>query len=517
MSRPLVIAILDGFGIASTYDGNVVAQAKMSNLEVITAAGVATELNASGAAVGLLDGEAGNSEAGHMNLGAGRVVEQQVRRITSDIQNGTFFKNEALHVAAKHAQENGGRLHLMGLLSTAESPHSNPEHLAALRKFCNEQHIAHVFLHFFTDGRDSSPTAGAKFVRDLSASLQPNERIVTVMGRSYAMDRKKDWKRIKLAYAALVNGEGRHEADAVQAVEDAYKDGETDEFIEPTIIGDDNKEGRINDGDAVIFFNFRPDRARELSKAFIEPNFEQKDEGAFTVHCFEKLCFVTLVDYGPSLSAARFCYPEIVVAETLPVVLSKFRQLYVAESEKFAHVTYFFNGGHPGAVAGEEQRRILSPDVVRYAEKPSMAASEITDVVIEAITKDTADVIVFNFANADMLGHTGNIEAAVQGIEEIDSCLGQIDSALSKTSGYLVVTADHGNVEKMLADDGTPMTKHTDSLVPFIVRAYGETVLPGTALKSGGALSDVAPTILKLLATPPSSLMTGKSLWADQS
>ncbi|MFA5954554.1 MAG: 2,3-bisphosphoglycerate-independent phosphoglycerate mutase [Patescibacteria group bacterium] len=512
-TSPLVLAILDGYGIASDNEGNAVARAKKPNIDAISLNGVTTALAASGAAVGLLDGEAGNSEAGHMNLGAGRIVEQQVRRISRDIQEGNFFNNAAFLKAAEHAKKGNGRVHLMGLLSTADSPHSNPEHLAALRRFCKEQSIQNVYLHLFTDGRDSSPTDGERLLKVLVDSLQPHEKVVTIIGRAYAMDRKKDWKQIKHAYNALVLGEGERASQALQGLRAAYKRGETDEFITPTIIDSDGngEEGRIQDGDAIIFFNFRPDRARELCKAFLETDFEQGNQDAFAVRTFHDLCFVTLVDYGPSLPGAIPAYSEIQVTETFPMLLSGLRQLYVGESEKFAHVTYFFNGGHPGQVAGETQERVLSPDVVRYAKRPLMAASAVTDVVVAALQKQQFDVIVVNFANPDMLGHTGDIAAAIVGIEEVDRCLGRINEALEARQGTLVITADHGNAECMLTTDGAILTKHTASPVPLIIRCYGKS-MQGKKLAEGGVLGDVAPTLLALLDIRQPAAMIGHSL-----
>ena len=502
--QPFVLIILDGWGIAPAGPGNAIALAHKPTYDALIQRYPATTLTASGDAVGLLPNEAGNSEAGHMNLGGGRVVKQQVRIISDAISDGSFFKNPVFTSLIHRATAGTGRIHLMGLLSSDQSPHSHPAHFAALRRLCSDAGVS-VFLHLFTDGRDSSPHAGADFLQALD--LYPSERVATICGRAYAMDRKNDWSRTSAAYDALVEGRGASADSAAAAIAAAYARGETDEFIMPTVV---NPDGCVQDGDGVIFFNFRPDRARQLTKAFVQPDFEERNRPAFVRRQLKNLAFVTLTDYGPELTNVSVGYPEITVAESLPFALQLLRQCYIGESEKFAHVTYFFNGGHVGSVAGEERIRIPSPDVLHYDAAPDMAAGEITDAILAAIATGKTEFIVANYANADMLGHTENIAAAVRGVECIDRCLGRIVSATLKKHGTVFITADHGNAEVMLTPDGQPYTEHTTSPVPFIVvneqlRASRQSLRPGI-------LADVAPTILELLRLPKPQGMTGTSL-----
>lgn len=509
---PLVLAILDGYGIARPSRGNAIRQADTPTMDALARQFPSTVLAAAGTDVGLPAGQAGNSEAGHLNIGGGRVVLQDSVRISRAITDGTFFKNPALLQAIQAAQSRRSKLHLMGLVSAEQSAHADPDHLLALLTLVRLKRVPRVFLHLFTDGRDANPTRGLSLVEKLERGLPPNVKIATIMGRSYAMDRKKDWKRTALAYHCLTHGEGLSSATALEAVRDAYERGQTDEFIFPTVIASMAKTGRIGPRDSVIFFNLRSDRARQLTKAFVQSSFNARNPGAFRRKvALPRLRFIAMTDFGPDLGPVPTAFPSIDVQDAFPIAVADRRQLYIAESEKFAHITYFFNGGFDHPIAGEERVGVPSPPVIRYDATPAMSAPAITDVALKSLLRGTKDVIVLNYANADMLGHTGDLIAAIRSVEALDRELGRLWKAVSARGGMFAVTADHGNAEQMIdPKTGDVHTEHTANPVPFIVASRRHA---RRRLRSG-RLADVAPTILQALGRTLPPLMTGQSLWS---
>lgn len=507
---PLVLVIFDGWGVAPPGPGNAIRLAKTPNMDALEQRCGSTILAAAGAAVGLPTKQEGNSEAGHMNIGAGRVVEQDSVRISKSISNGSFFKNAAFRAALHHVEKYRSQLHLMGLLTEQQSGHADPDHLLALLTMVRTYRLHPVFLHLFTDGRDSPPQAGIHLLRRLERLCRRSERVATVMGRFYAMDRKKMWSRTKQAYEAMVLGQGQQTRTAEHAVLEAYERGQTDEFIEPTIIGP-RDQGRISDNDSVIFFNLRSDRARQLTKAFVQKKFNALNPGAFRrSNLPANLLFVAMTDFGPDLGEIYTAFPSFDLYNALPVMLRGLRQLYIAESEKYAHVTFFFNGGYDKPVAGEDRRLVSSPNVESYDATPAMKARQLAAMVARDLKHRRHDVIVVNFANPDMLGHTGNLQAVIKGIEVVDKCVGEIQQAVRAAKGTLVITADHGNAEAMLAADGKSVdTEHTTNPVPFVIVS---TPPRRWRYRSDGRLADVAPTLLHLLGLPPPIAMTGKTL-----
>ena len=500
MKKPLVLMILDGFGIAPP-EGNAIAAAQKPNLDKIFAENPHTQIGASGMDVGLPDGQMGNSEVGHTNIGAGRVVFQDLPRITKSIADGDFFQNPAYLHAMDQCLQNDTSLHLMGLLSDG-GVHSHLDHLFALLRMAKEKGLTKVFIHAFLDGRDVSPTSGADFVaRTVEACREIGVgRIATVMGRYYAMDRDKRWDRVEQAYDAMVYGEGAtFNPVPVAAVKDSYAAGVTDEFVEPVVC---DSEGTISDNDSVIFFNFRPDRAREITRALVDPNFD-----GFTRQYFP-LTFVCNTEYDATMPNVEVAFPRTSVRNGLGEYLSQMgmTQLRIAETEKYAHVTFFFNGGSETVFPGEDRVLVASPKVATYDLQPEMSAQEVADKCVERIESGAYDVIILNFANCDMVGHTGVFDAAVKAVETVDTCVGQVVDATLKMGGIAMITADHGNAEQMTEPDGSPMTAHTTNPVPFILCGAG------TELRSGGRLADIAPTILDVmgLACPPE--MDGKTL-----
>jgi len=509
---PLVLVVFDGWGIAPVGPGNAIGLARTPVVSGLTADYPSTAIAASGSAVGLPPTQEGNSEAGHMNIGAGRVVEQDSIRISKSINNGSFFKNAAFSAALHHVAKYRSQLHLMGLLTLEQSGHADPDHLLALLTMARMKRVERVVLHLFTDGRDSPPHAAVGILRKLQSQLRPNECIGTVTGRYYAMDRKKNWPAIRRAYNAMVTGSGRKAVSAEQAILEAYDRGETDEFIQPTVIGRASAH-RIRQHDAVVYFNLRSDRARELTKVFVQKDFTVRNPNSFRPTRRPKnLLFVAMTDFGPDLGEVYTAYPSVDLYNTLPVVLRKYRQLYVAESEKYAHVTFFFNGGYDKPVAGEDRILVPSPDVQSYDATPGMSARQLTDIVVDDLRAGRHDVITVNFANTDMVGHTGNLKAAIKAVEAVDACVGRIRDAVAEREGTLVVTADHGNVEEMLSSDGKSVdTEHTTNPVPLIIASP---LRHNFSLAPGGQLGDVAPTILDLLGLSKPVAMTGRSLIA---
>lgn len=507
---PLVLVIFDGWGVAPAGPGNAISQAKTPVMDELQRRFPATTLAAAGSAVGLPLRQAGNSEAGHMNIGAGRVVEQDSVRISQSINHGSFFKNAAFHAAIHHVAKHRSQLHLMGLLTAGQSAHADPDHLLALITLAREAKVRRIILHLFTDGRDSPPHAAIHLLRALNSMLRREETVATIVGRFYAMDRKKVWTRTKRTYEALTLGKGRRTDDAEAAILEAYERGESDEFIAPTAIGD-RREHRIRQNDSVIYFNLRSDRARQLTKVFVQQHFSQLNRGSFERTRLPKnLLFVAMTDFGPDLGQIYTAFPSVDLYNTLPVVLRNRRQVYVAESEKYAHVTYFLNGGFDRPVAGEDRMLIPSPDVTSYDTVPAMSAHEITDVVVSDLKQGQHEVIVLNFANPDMVGHTGNLAATVQAVEVVDQCVGRIREAVSARQGTLVITADHGNAEEMLLPGAMDVdTEHSINPVPFVIVTSSP---PPFRLAGGGRLADVAPTVLDLFGIQPPAVMTGRSL-----
>ena len=498
---PTTLIIMDGFGLRAEASGNAIRTAATPRLDQFFQDFAHTELSASGLDVGLPDGQMGNSEVGHTNIGAGRVVFQDLPRITKSIADGDFFQNPAYLHAMDQCLQNDTSLHLMGLLSDG-GVHSHLDHLFALLRMAKEKGLTKVFIHAFLDGRDVSPTSGADFVaRTVEACREIGVgRIATVMGRYYAMDRDKRWDRVEQAYDAMVYGEGAtFNPVPVAAVKDSYAAGVTDEFVEPVVC---DSEGTISDNDSVIFFNFRPDRARELTRALVDPNFD-----GFTRQYFP-LTFVCNTEYDATMPNVEVAFPRTSVRNGLGEYLSQMgmTQLRIAETEKYAHVTFFFNGGSETVFPGEDRVLVASPKVATYDLQPEMSAQEVADKCVERIESGAYDVIILNFANCDMVGHTGVFDAAVKAVETVDTCVGQVVDATLKMGGIAMITADHGNAEQMTEPDGSPMTAHTTNPVPFILCGAG------TELRSGGRLADIAPTILDVmgLACPPE--MDGKTL-----
>ena len=498
---PTTLIIMDGFGLTNGVVGNAIRAASTPRLDQFFQEYAHTTLRASGLDVGLPDGQMGNSEVGHTNIGAGRVVFQDLPRITKAIRDGSFFENPAYNHAMDACLEKGTALHLMGLLSDG-GVHSHLDHLFALLEMAKRKGLEKVYIHAFLDGRDVSPTSGADFVARTVEECRSIGvgKIATVMGRYYAMDRDKRWDRVEMAYDAMVYGEGStFNPVPVAAVKDSYAAGVTDEFVEPVVC---DRDGTISDNDSVIFFNFRPDRAREITRSLVDPEFD-----GFTRQFFP-LTFVCNTEYDASMPNVEVAFPRVSVANGLGEYLSQMglTQLRIAETEKYAHVTFFFNGGTETVFPGEDRVLVPSPKVATYDLQPEMSAVEVTDKCVERIESGAYDVIILNFANCDMVGHTGVYEAAVKAVETVDTCVGRVVDATMKMGGIAMITADHGNAEQMEEPDGSPMTAHTTNPVPFILCGAG------TELRSDGRLADIAPTILDVmgLACPPE--MDGKTL-----
>ena len=497
---PTTLIIMDGFGLRHETEGNAVAAAATPRLEQFFQEFAHTELSASGLDVGLPAGQMGNSEVGHTNIGAGRVVFQDLPRISKAIDDGSFFENPAYVRAMDACREHNSSLHLIGLLSDG-GVHSHLEHLFALMKMARDRGLEKVYIHAFLDGRDVSPTSGADFVartvekcRELGVG-----KIATVMGRFYAMDRDKRWDRVEAAYDAMVYGEGAAiNPVPVAAVKNAYANGVTDEFVEPVICDPD---GTISDHDSVIFFNFRPDRAREIARAFVDPDFN-----GFTRQYFP-VTFVCTTEYDATMPNVEVAYPRLSVRNGLGEYLSSMglTQLRIAETEKYAHVTFFFNGGVETQFPGEDRVLVPSPKVATYDLQPEMSADEVADKCVERIESGAYDVIILNFANCDMVGHTGVFDAAVRAVETVDTCVGRVVDATMKMGGIAMITADHGNAEVMTQPDGSPMTAHTTNPVPFILCGAG------TELRKG-RLADIAPTILDVMGLAVPEEMDGQTL-----
>lgn len=514
---PVVLIIMDGFGSAPAgLRGNAVLMAKTPNLMSLWANYPHTELFAHGSHVGLPKRQPGNSEAGHMNLGAGRIVKQDAVYISEAIEDGTFFRNTAFLETAKHILKYGTTAHLMGMISTGKSAHSSMDHLYGLLEFCRRQQIPRVRLHLFTDGRDGPRFAAPAQIREIEERLKPNERIASISGRFYGMDRNKNWARTSLAYHCIVAGEGIAAPSAESALLMAYNRGETDEFVIPTVIVDQDHVpvGPVGDNDGVFFFNLRSDRARQMTKPFVQPDFEKINTGAFERRVIARnIRFAAMTEFGPDLPHIFTAYPARDIKNALPTVLQGQKQLYVAESEKFSHITYFFNGGRVELLENEERLKIPSISIPRYDMAPQMRTPEIADTVAQRLRDNGYHFIAANLANADMVAHTGNLTAAVEAVEVIDAALGKIWKAVEDEGGTLIVTADHGNVEEMIdTSTGAIMTEHSIYPVPFIIASRD---LKGFRELPRGVLADVAPTILERLGIRPPPEMTGRSLLSE--
>ncbi|MCL2111658.1 MAG: 2,3-bisphosphoglycerate-independent phosphoglycerate mutase [Clostridiales bacterium] len=510
--RPTMLMILDGWGYREERKGNAVALADTPVLDRLCAECPHTLIKTSGLAVGLPEGQMGNSEVGHLNIGAGRTVYQSLTRITKSIEDGDFFENPALSRAMAGARGVRGRsLHLMGLVSPG-GVHSHTDHLLALVRMAKREGVERVHIHAFLDGRDTPPRSADGYLAELEAGLADIGlgRVASVMGRYYAMDRDNRWERVQLAYDALTLGEGLRAGSSAEAVSAAYARGEDDEFVKPTVVVSDGEGGEpatVQDGDAIVFFNFRPDRARELTRAFTEPSF---DGFPRTYVCYN-LYYVTMTEYDASFSHVHIAYPPDAVENTLGAYVSSLglRQLRIAETEKYAHVTFFFNGGVEEPVPGEDRVLIPSPQVATYDLKPEMSAYEVAKRCVSEIERGVYDLIILNFANMDMVGHTGSLEAAISAVQAVDECAGMVVDAVMKSAGQVLITADHGNSEAEFSETGEPMTAHTSNPVRLILVRGDD---KGLSLSDGGTLADLAPTLLELMELPQPAEMTGRSL-----
>ena len=502
MKKPVVLCIMDGFGIRNTDEGNAISAAKTPNLDKFFNNYPFTTIGASGLDVGLPDGQMGNSEVGHTNIGAGRVVYQMLVKITKDIESGKFFENEALKNAMENCKKNNSALHLIGLLSDG-GVHSHIDHLYGLLKMAKLNGIEKVYVHCLMDGRDVSTTSGIGFIKDLQDKMLELGvgKIASVMGRYYARDRDFAWDRVEKAYAAMVYGEGIETTDINATMAKSYSDDITDEFIVPTVV---DKEGMIKANDSVVSFNFRPDRARQFTRAFVDPDFDgfERKNGFFPLE------YVCMTQYDETMPNVSVAYPPEELKMTFGEYLASrdMTQLRIAETQKYAHVTFFFNGGEEKTFMGEDRILIKSPDVPTFDLQPEMSAYPVCDAVCEQIRSGKYDAVILNFANCDMVGHTGVFDAAVKAVEAVDECVGKVVEAATEMGGAVIITADHGNADCMVGEDGNPFTPHTTNPVPFCVVGYD------CQLRDGGRLADIAPTMLKILNLPQPEEMTGESL-----
>ena len=492
---------MDGFGLGPKYPGNAVENTPKPHLENIFKECPGCRLSASGLDVGLPEGQMGNSEVGHTNIGAGRVVFQDLPHISRDIDSGEFFKNPAYLEAMEHCREWGTALHLMGLLSDG-GVHSHITHLFALVKMAKEQGLEKVYVHCFLDGRDVPPSSGKSYVEQLQAKLDElgTGRIATVMGRYYAMDRDKRWDRVQRAYDAIALGEGIFEEDPAAAVQKSYDSGVTDEFMEPVVCA---KGAQVRDNDSIIFYNFRPDRAREITRCFVDEDFQdvERKKG------FVPVDFVCTTEYDATMPNVTVAYPRQKLENIFGEYISKLglTQLRIAETEKYAHVTFFFNGGVETVFPGEDRVLIASPKVATYDLQPEMSAYQVTEEAVKRIESGAYDVIILNFANCDMVGHTGVYEAACRAVTAVDECVGRVVEATSRMGGVSLITADHGNAERMADEDGEPFTAHTTNLVPFYI-------VEASVRLRDGRLADIAPTMLDLMGLEKPKEMDGETL-----
>jgi len=513
MKKLTALIIMDGFGLSPEKEGNAVFAAKKPNIERYLKEYPNTRIGAAGMDVGLPHGQMGNSEVGHLNIGAGRIVYQELTRISKSIEDGDFFDNANILKAMKNVKQKGTSLHLFGLLSDG-GVHSHNTHLYALLKMAKLQGLLKVYVHCFMDGRDTPPQSGRGYIIELEDKIRECGvgKIATVIGRYYAMDRDNRWERVKLAYDALTLGVGNRAESAVEIMEKSYESGVTDEFVYPSCVYENGTPTAVVDADdSIIFFNFRPDRAREITRAFIEPVFD----GFSRVNGHFPVCFVSLTQYDETFENVSIAYEPQSLANTFGEYISSFgkTQLRIAETEKYAHVTFFFNGGVEPPNVNEDRALIPSPKIATYDLKPSMSAFEVADEAVKRVESGKYDVMILNFANCDMVGHTGIMQAAVEAVETVDTCVGKVIEAIRKCGGMAIITADHGNAEMMLSEDKkNPHTAHTTNPVPFILVADG---LKGVSLRSDGRLCDIAPTMLKLMSVDKPVEMTGKTMIID--
>ncbi|HIT06220.1 MAG TPA: 2,3-bisphosphoglycerate-independent phosphoglycerate mutase [Candidatus Scybalocola faecipullorum] len=506
--RPTVLMILDGFGLNEKHEANAVYEAKTPVIDGLMEKYPFVKGYASGMAVGLPDGQMGNSEVGHLNMGAGRIVYQELTRITKEIQDGDFFKNEELLKAVNNAKENGSALHLYGLLSDG-GVHSHNTHLYALLELAKKEGLEKVYVHCFLDGRDTPPASGKEFVQELEDKMKEIGvgKIATVMGRYYAMDRDNRWDRVEKAYAALTKGEGIPADSAVAAVENSYADGKTDEFVVPAVVMENGvPTATIKDKDSIIFYNFRPDRAREITRAFCADEFDGFDRGKRL-----DVTYICFTEYDVTIPNKEIAFKKVEIKNTFGEFLAAHHmtQARIAETEKYAHVTFFFNGGVEEPNEGEDRILVKSPKVATYDLQPEMSAYKVTEKLVEAITCGKYDVIIINYANPDMVGHTGVEAAAIKAIEAVDECVGKAVDALLSVDGQMIICADHGNAEQLIDyETGEPFTAHTTNPVPFILVNYDENY----TLAEGGCLADLVPTLIEMMGMEKPADMTGKSL-----
>lgn len=506
-NRQYLLMVMDGVGLNDEEKGNAFKMANTPNLDRLIAKYPNTHIATSGMAVGLPEGQMGNSEVGHTNIGAGRIVYQELTRITKEIEDGNFYNNEEFLNAIKNVKENNSSLHLMGLVSDG-GVHSHNSHLYALLELAKRNNVENVYIHAFLDGRDTPPTSAIEYIKELEEKI--NEigvgKIATIAGRYYAMDRDKRWEREKMAYDAIVNGVGNKFKTAQKAIENSYEAQEFDEFVKPIVITNDDGVaiGKLQDKDSAIFFNFRPDRARQITRIITEPDFNE-----FEKVDMPNIYFVTMTEYDETLNHVHIAYKPQVLKNTLGEVLSTrgYTQLRCAETEKYAHVTFFFNGGEEKVFNGEDRILVPSPKVATYDLKPEMSAYEVTDKIVEAIDSKKYDVIIMNYANGDMVGHTGFIDKAIEAVEALDTCVGKVISKIEEVDGEALITADHGNCELMLdLKTGEPITSHSTFDVPLIVVSNRV-----KSLKKG-RLCDLAPTLLELMGESKPQEMTGENL-----
>ncbi len=508
MKKPMVLMILDGYGLNDRTEGNAIALADTPVMDNLMATCPFVRGNASGLAVGLPDGQMGNSEVGHLNMGAGRIVYQDLTRISKEIEDGDFFENPELKRAMENAKENNTSLHMWGLLSDG-GVHSHNTHLYALLEMAKRYGLEKVYVHCFLDGRDTPPESGKEYVQELTDKMQEIGvgEIGVVSGRYYAMDRDNRWDRIEKAYRALAYGEGETASSGVEAVAQSYEKGVTDEFVVPTVVQKDGKPVcTVQDGDSVIFFNFRPDRAREITRTFCCDDFTGFDRGPR-----RKVTYVCFTEYDVTIPNKTIAFPKISVKNTFGEYLAahNMTQARIAETEKYAHVTFFFNGGVEAPNPGEDRILVNSPKVATYDLQPEMSAPEVCENVVKAVTSGKYDVVITNFANPDMVGHTGVIPAAIKAIETVDHCVEKVVEAVKSVDGKLFICADHGNAEQMIDyETGEPFTAHTTNQVPFILVNCGE----GVGLREGGRLADIVPTMIELMGMEQPEEMTGESL-----
>lgn len=507
--KPVVLMILDGYGLNDNKNGNAIAMADTPVMDKLMAENPFVKGLASGMAVGLPEGQMGNSEVGHMNMGAGRIVYQELTRITKEIQDGDFFENPALLKAMENCKKNHSALHCMGLLSDG-GVHSHITHLYGLLDMAKKNGIEEVYVHCFLDGRDTPPASGKEFLEALQKEMDNKGvgKIASIMGRYYAMDRDNNYDRVKLAYDAMVKGEGVQAECPFCAIKASYDKEVTDEFVVPAVVAKDGKAiGTVKDHDSVVFFNFRPDRAREISRAFCEDTFDKFERGDR-----KDIVFVAFTDYDPTIPNKEVAFHKVAITNTFGEYLAahKMTQARIAETEKYAHVTFFFNGGVEQPNEGEDRILVNSPkDVATYDLKPEMSAPAVCEKLLDAIRSEKYDVIVINFANPDMVGHTGVISAAIKAIETVDECVGKAVQAVKDVDGVLFICADHGNAEQMIDyTTGQPHTAHTTNPVPFILVNYD----PAYTLKEGGCLADIVPTLINVMGMEQPTEMSGKSL-----